>query len=87
VLQTREIKSRQSKRRLVFNKMASRERASRVGAGVGDLRERAGQRGVRNRGLEEVGGAVAGALEGERVGVDALERGEDFYSSLAFSDI
>ena len=61
--------------------MASREGTSGVGAGVGNLRERAGQRKVGNRGLEEVGGAVAGALEGERVGVDALERGEDFYSA------
>ena len=87
MLEAREAESWLSKGGLVFDKMSSREGVGRVRERVGKIRERAGQRGVGNRGLEEVGGALAGALEGERVGVDALKRSEDFLYSLTFSDI
>ena len=87
MLEAREIESWLSKGGLVFDKMSSREGVGRVRERVGKVRERAGQRGVGDRGLEEVGGALAGALEGERVGVNALKRSEDFLYSLTFSDI
>ena len=87
MLEAREIESWLSKGGLVFDEVSSREGVGRVRGRVGKIRERAGQRRVGDRGLEEVGGALAGALEDKRVGVDSLERSKDFLGTLAFSDI